>query len=63
MEILCPSISISPFSCAALIWSEFSWVIAFLIFPNALFPLNLGPITGKFGKHVSLTYLSTFFST
>ena len=35
-------------------------VIAVLIYPNCLFPLNLGPIEGRLGREVSLTYLWIF---
>jgi hypothetical protein len=61
-ESLFPAISNYPFYRIALIYAEFNLVIPFLTSPKVLFPLNLGPRTGKLGRHDKLIYLSTSFS-
>lgn len=61
-ESFCPATYIYPFYLAFLICSDVNCAIPFLTSPKALLPLNLGPKTGRFGKHVSFTYFYTFFS-
>lgn len=53
---------IVPFNRNSYNYSVVKFVIAVLISPKRLFPLNLGPNTGKLGSAYSFTYLSKLVS-